>query len=67
MFEIELLSEGLLQVGWATERCNFDVSRGRGVGDDNYSYAYDGMRAKKWHGFQPHFEVCPHIAIFMRK
>ncbi|KAI8329366.1 hypothetical protein EDC96DRAFT_529431 [Choanephora cucurbitarum] len=49
-YEIVLESDGLMQVGWATEQFEFDPEGGQGVGDDVYSYGYDGDRAKKWHG-----------------
>lgn len=43
-------TSGLIQVGWASAQCNFDPEGGTGVGDDDHSYAYDGVRRKKWHG-----------------
>ncbi|KAL6071490.1 Spla ryanodine receptor domain-containing protein, variant 2 [Balamuthia mandrillaris] len=47
-YEVTLLTDGLFQVGWATRRCKF--TRNEGVGDDEFSYAYDGYRVLKWHG-----------------
>ncbi|KAJ1509832.1 hypothetical protein HMI54_002074 [Coelomomyces lativittatus] len=55
-YEVLLLTEGLIQIGWATSDCVFDMACGRGVGDDDNSYSYDGMRERKWHGFKVHFE-----------
>ena len=52
-YEIRLNTTGLVQVGWATEKCRFDPEGGTGVGDDDYSYAYDGIRIKRWHGRMP--------------
>ncbi|KAJ3365946.1 hypothetical protein GGF32_007446 [Allomyces javanicus] len=56
MFEVELLSDGLFQIGWASQQCHFNLTNGRGVGDDEHSYAYDGKRCKKWHGQVVHSE-----------
>ncbi|KAJ3385285.1 hypothetical protein HDU92_003123 [Lobulomyces angularis] len=52
-YEVVLKSDGIIQIGWATFDCNFDPEAGTGVGDDVYSYAYDGQRRKKWHGTEP--------------
>ncbi|KAL7326104.1 hypothetical protein PS15p_208492 [Mucor circinelloides] len=49
-FEVVLESSGLMQVGWVTDHFEFDAEGGQGVGDDTYSYGYDGNRSKKWHG-----------------
>ncbi|CAO3652222.1 unnamed protein product [Mucor fragilis] len=49
-FEVTLESSGLMQVGWTTDHFEFDAEGGQGVGDDTYSYGYDGNRCKKWHG-----------------
>ncbi|KAJ3414201.1 hypothetical protein HDV05_006906 [Chytridiales sp. JEL 0842] len=48
-FEVQLHTDGIIQLGWATNSCSFDAERGDGVGDDQYSYSYDGNRCKKWH------------------
>ncbi|KAI9334579.1 concanavalin A-like lectin/glucanase domain-containing protein [Obelidium mucronatum] len=50
-FEVTLNTDGIIQVGWATENCNFDPEGGEGVGDNEFSYAYDGNRVKKWHSY----------------
>lgn len=49
-FEVVVESAGLMQVGWITDHFEFDAEGGQGVGDDTYSYGYDGNRCKKWHG-----------------
>ncbi|KAJ2347970.1 hypothetical protein GGH91_001599, partial [Coemansia sp. RSA 2671] len=49
-FEVQLLTSGLIQVGWCTDQCNFYPESGEGVGDDFESVAYDGHRQRKWHG-----------------
>ncbi|KAJ1669574.1 hypothetical protein GGF38_002156, partial [Coemansia sp. RSA 25] len=33
-FQVQLLTSGLLQVGWCTDQCNFYPESGEGVGDD---------------------------------
>lgn len=47
-YEMELLSDGLMQVGWASDgfAC---AAEGDGVGDDAMSWAYDGYRSLAWH------------------
>ncbi|RWS27430.1 E3 ubiquitin-protein ligase RNF123-like protein [Leptotrombidium deliense] len=46
MYEVMLGTKGVMQVGWATNRCRF--SQEKGVGDTPDSYAYDGNRVRKW-------------------
>ncbi|RWS07923.1 E3 ubiquitin-protein ligase RNF123-like protein [Dinothrombium tinctorium] len=46
MYEVMLGTKGVMQVGWATNRCKF--SQEKGVGDTPDSYAYDGNRVRKW-------------------
>ncbi|XP_020289917.1 E3 ubiquitin-protein ligase RNF123 isoform X2 [Pseudomyrmex gracilis] len=46
MYEVQLGSKGVMQVGWGTDRCKF--SSQFGVGDTPNSYAYDGNRVRKW-------------------
>ncbi|KAJ1724986.1 hypothetical protein LPJ53_000775 [Coemansia erecta] len=48
-YEVQLLSSGLMQVGWCSERCGFFPESGEGVGDDAESLAYDGFRRRRWH------------------
>ncbi|KAJ2396248.1 hypothetical protein GGI05_001213, partial [Coemansia sp. RSA 2603] len=48
-YEVQLLSSGLMQVGWCTEQCEFFPASGEGVGDDKESLAYDGFRRRRWH------------------
>ncbi|KAJ3292547.1 hypothetical protein HDU79_001346 [Rhizoclosmatium sp. JEL0117] len=48
-FEVKLMTDGIIQIGWATEDCVFDPEGGEGVGDNAQSYAYDGNRVRKWH------------------
>ena len=48
VYECELLSNGLIQVGWCQLTTAFEYNEG--VGDDSSSYAYDGYRNVLWHG-----------------
>jgi hypothetical protein len=47
-YEVTLLSDGLMQIGWATGLFRCDPVCGQGVGDHIQSWAYDGLRSKKW-------------------
>lgn len=46
-YEITLLTDGLMQIGWADSLFKCAVC-GQGVGDHPHSWAFDGMRSKKW-------------------
>ncbi|KAK0098177.1 hypothetical protein PV326_010611 [Microctonus aethiopoides] len=46
MYELQLGSKGVMQVGWGTSQCKF--SQEVGVGDTVNSYSYDGNRMRKW-------------------
>jgi len=45
-YECQLMTSGLMQIGWSTLQTPFNSQRG--VGDDLTSFAYDGYRIKKW-------------------
>jgi Kip1 ubiquitination-promoting complex protein 1 len=45
-YEARLMTSGLVQLGWCTLATPFGPEYG--VGDDETSYAYDGLRIKKW-------------------
>ncbi|KAI8917798.1 hypothetical protein DFJ77DRAFT_320334 [Powellomyces hirtus] len=49
-YEIVLKTDGIIQLGWASNHDDWDPEAGTGVGDDEHSYAVDGHRCKKWHG-----------------
>ncbi|TPX32811.1 hypothetical protein SmJEL517_g04134 [Synchytrium microbalum] len=53
VYEVVLRTEGIIQIGWASEDCVCDPEGGTGIGDDEHSYAFDGFRRKKWHGADP--------------
>ncbi|XP_022660689.1 E3 ubiquitin-protein ligase RNF123-like isoform X3 [Varroa destructor] len=45
-YEVSLGSKGVMQVGWATAKCEFNDEQG--VGDTPDSFAFDGNRIRKW-------------------
>ena len=45
-YEVTLMTDGLMQVGWCTLATTFTSDDG--VGDSSHSYAYDGFRVVKW-------------------
>lgn len=49
-YEVVVLSDGILQIGWANENCVFNPEKGIGVGDNFNSCGYDGARCKLWNG-----------------
>jgi hypothetical protein len=49
-YEVELLTNGLMQIGWARKsKFEGSVSGGDGVGDDGHSWSFDGLRWRCWH------------------
>ena len=46
---VKLPAGGLVQIGWATNGFTPDGHEGRGVGDDIYSWSYDGSRQVLFH------------------
>ncbi|XP_045762543.1 E3 ubiquitin-protein ligase RNF123-like isoform X1 [Maniola jurtina] len=46
MFEVQLGTKGIMQIGWCTAACQFSMDTG--VGDTAHSYAYDGGRVRRW-------------------
>ncbi|EDV22738.1 uncharacterized protein TRIADDRAFT_58620 [Trichoplax adhaerens] len=51
-YEVILKTPGIIQIGWARKECCMLPEKGYGVGDDEYSYAFDGSRCKKWHNMK---------------
>ncbi|KAL4860036.1 E3 ubiquitin-protein ligase RNF123 [Chlorella vulgaris] len=47
MYEVQLGSSGIMQLGWTTLQARFNSEEG--VGDNQDSYAYDGRRKMRWH------------------
>jgi len=48
-FECKTNTGGYMQLGWADESFKAIADEGKGCGDDEHSWAYDGMRCLKWH------------------
>ncbi|XP_019875549.1 RING finger and SPRY domain-containing protein 1 [Aethina tumida] len=48
-YEVLIITPGVMQIGWATKNSNFLNHEGYGIGDDQYSLAYDGCRKLIWH------------------
>jgi len=49
-YEVILTTGHIAQIGWASKEFSPDSSAGNGVGDDTYSYGYDGSRGLLFHG-----------------
>ncbi|XP_020813353.1 E3 ubiquitin-protein ligase RNF123 isoform X1 [Drosophila serrata] len=47
MYEIHLHTKGVMQIGWASNSCQFNENSG--VGDTKWSYSYDGSKQQIWH------------------
>uniref|UniRef100_H2YUC8 RING-type domain-containing protein n=1 Tax=Ciona savignyi TaxID=51511 RepID=H2YUC8_CIOSA len=48
-----------MQIGWATKKSKFFNYDGYGIGDDEYSCAYDGCRQLYWHQAQSRRHIHP--------
>ncbi|ORZ07617.1 hypothetical protein BCR42DRAFT_425870 [Absidia repens] len=42
------VTEGIMQIGWCTNRCRFVPEDGYGVGDDQHGFAFDTYRSAVW-------------------
>ncbi|CAF0745618.1 unnamed protein product [Rotaria sp. Silwood1] len=49
-YEVLVITDGVMQIGWATKKSKFMNHEGYGIGDDQYSIAYDGCRNLIWFG-----------------
>lgn len=47
-YEVTLLTDGLMQIGYVDGDFTVDPLQGQGVGDHSNSWAFDGFRCKKW-------------------
>jgi RING finger and SPRY domain-containing protein 1 len=47
-YEVWILTAGVMQIGWAKKQSKFLNHEGYGIGDDQYSIAYDGCRNLIW-------------------
>ncbi|CAJ0574282.1 unnamed protein product, partial [Mesorhabditis spiculigera] len=48
-YEAQVLTPGVMQIGFATKKSRFLNHEGYGIGDDENSVAYDGCRQLLWH------------------
>lgn len=48
-YEVHIITSGVMQIGWATKDSIFLNHEGFGIGDDQFSLAYDGCRKLIWH------------------
>ena len=47
-YEVLIITDGVMQIGWATKQSKFMNHEGYGIGDDHHSVAYDGCRNLIW-------------------
>ncbi|GAB0094919.1 E3 ubiquitin-protein ligase RNF123 [Sergentomyia squamirostris] len=47
MYEVQLRSKGVMQIGWCSAKCKFTTDTG--VGDTKFSYGLDGSKQRIWH------------------
>ncbi|CAN7941700.1 unnamed protein product [Ixodes pacificus] len=59
-YEALIVTSGVMQIGWATKESKFLNHEGYGIGDDEFSIAYDGCRQLIWHNAlsQGHSHPC---------
>ncbi|KAK7804491.1 hypothetical protein U0070_022109 [Myodes glareolus] len=59
-YEVTVITSGVMQIGWATRDSKFLNHEGYGIGDDEYSCAYDGCRQLIWYNARskPHVHPC---------
>ena len=48
-YEVDLKTDYLMQIGFATNKMTSSIDNGTGVGDDSHGWAVDGYRNIKWH------------------
>jgi len=58
-YEVLIVTEGVMQIGWATKASKFLNHEGYGIGDDEFSVAYDGCRQVMWHSAQSEPQAMP--------
>ncbi|XP_006812624.1 RING finger and SPRY domain-containing protein 1-like [Saccoglossus kowalevskii] len=47
-YEVTIITPGVMQIGWATKESKFLNHEGYGIGDDSFSFSYDGCRQLYW-------------------
>ncbi|CAG5116476.1 unnamed protein product, partial [Candidula unifasciata] len=58
-YEVMIVTDGVMQIGWATKDSKFLNHDGCGIGDDEYSMAYDGCRQLIWYDAQSELHSHP--------
>lgn len=53
MYEVQLKSKGVMQIGFCSAKCQF--SSDSGVGDTRYSYGLDGSKKRLWHVYTKNY------------
>ncbi|XP_041375315.1 RING finger and SPRY domain-containing protein 1-like [Gigantopelta aegis] len=48
-YEVTIITAGVMQIGWATKDSKFLNHEGYGIGDGEFSMAYDGCRQLIWY------------------
>ncbi|XP_071488869.1 LOW QUALITY PROTEIN: RING finger and SPRY domain-containing protein 1-like [Diadema antillarum] len=48
-YEVRVITNGVMQIGWATKNSKFLNHEGFGIGDDEFSFSYDGCRQLYWY------------------
>jgi len=49
-YEVLVVQPGLAQLGWIDAHAVADDASGKGCGDDEHGWAFDGKRCFRWHG-----------------
>ncbi|GLD91660.1 hypothetical protein PINS_up000193 [Pythium insidiosum] len=47
-YEVEVVTSGLIQIGWIDSVFQGSSDQGEGVGDHSHSWSYDGNRQRRW-------------------
>lgn len=47
IFQVQLRSKGVMQIGFCSSKCTF--TQDTGVGDTKHSYGFDGSKQRVWH------------------
>ena len=53
MYEVQLKSKGVMQIGYCSSQCRF--TQDTGVGDTKHSYGLDGSKKRLWHVYTKNY------------
>lgn len=53
MYEVQLKSKGVMQIGFCSSQCRF--TQDTGVGDTKHSYGLDGSKKRLWHVYTKNY------------